>query len=116
MTDALVLVAQEGAVRTLTLNRPKALNSFTAAMHVELAAAFEAAATDTSVRCVVLTGAGRGFCAGQDLADPLMARSDDPSVPPPDVGSLIERFYKPLALRIRTMPVPVPASRSAATW
>jgi enoyl-CoA hydratase/carnithine racemase len=44
MTEALVLVAQEGAVRTLTLNRPQSLNSFTSAMHIELAAAFEAAA------------------------------------------------------------------------
>ncbi len=110
MTDALVLVAQEGAVRTLTLNRPKALNSFTTAMHLELAAAFEAAAADAGVRCVVLTGAGRGFCAGQDLADPAMARSEIPGAAPPDVGSLIERYFKPLALRIRTMPVPVIAA------
>ena len=87
MTEALVMVAQEGAVRTLTLNRPKALNSFTTAMHIELAAAFEAAALETSVRCVVLTGAGRGFCAGQDLADPAMARSEIPGAAPPDVGS-----------------------------
>jgi 2-(1,2-epoxy-1,2-dihydrophenyl)acetyl-CoA isomerase len=110
MSEALVLVAQEGAVRTLTLNRPQSLNSFTGPMHVELAAAFEAAATDQSVRCVVLTGAGRGFCAGQDLADPAMARSNEPGATPPDVGHLIERFYKPLALRIRSMPVPVIAA------
>ncbi|MEO8806721.1 MAG: enoyl-CoA hydratase-related protein [Burkholderiaceae bacterium] len=110
MTEALVLVAQEGAVRTLTLNRPKALNSFTTAMHTELAAALEAAAADTSVRCVVLTGAGRGFCAGQDLADPAIARSEEPGATPPDVGVLIERFYKPLALRIRSMPVPMIAA------
>ena len=110
MTETLVLVAQEGAVRTFTLNRPQSLNSFTVAMHIELAAAFEAAAGDASVRCVVLTGAGRGFCAGQDLADPAMARSTEPGAPPPDVGSLIERFYKPLALRIRAMPVPVIAA------
>ena len=110
MTEALVLVAQEGAVRTITLNRPKSLNSFTTAMHVELAAAFEAAAADAGVRCVVLTGAGRGFCAGPDLSDPAMARSEIPGAAPPDVGSLIERFYKPLALRIRSMPVPVIAA------
>ena len=110
MTETLVLVAQEGAVRTFTLNRPQSLNSFTVAMHIELAAAFEAAASDASVRCVVLTGAGRGFCAGQDLADPAMAHSTEPGAPPPDVGDLIERFYKPLALRIRAMPVPVIAA------
>jgi 2-(1,2-epoxy-1,2-dihydrophenyl)acetyl-CoA isomerase len=108
MADALVLVAQEGAVRTLTLNRPQALNSFTEAMHVELVAALNAAAGETSVRCVVLTGAGRGFCAGQDLADARMTVSD--ATPPADIGKLIERYYKPLALRIRSMPVPVIAA------
>ena len=110
MTDALVLVAQEGAVRTLTLNRPKALNSFTAAMHVELAAALDAAAADAGVRCLVLTGAGRAFCAGQDLADPAVAPSTEPGSAPTDVGNVIERYYKPLALRIRAMPVPVIAA------
>ena len=110
MTEALVLVAQEGAVRTLTLNRPKALNSFSAQMHVELAAALDAAAADAGVRCVVLTGAGRGFCAGQDLADAGMGPSDEPGRAPADIGDLIERFYKPLALRVRTMPVPVIAA------
>ena len=109
MTEALVLVAQEGAVRTLTLNRPQALNSFTSAMHTELAAALDAAAADTAVRCLVLTGAGRGFCAGQDLSDPAVAPSPAGSAPT-DVGNVIERFYKPLALRIRSMPVPVIAA------
>jgi 2-(1,2-epoxy-1,2-dihydrophenyl)acetyl-CoA isomerase len=64
-----VLIQQDAAVRTLTLNRPKALNSFTTSMHAELMAALNAAAEDASVRCVVITGAGRGFCAGQDLSD-----------------------------------------------
>ena len=110
MADPLVLVAQAGAVRTLTLNRPQALNSFTSAMHAELAQALDAAAGDATVRCLVLTGAGRAFCAGQDLADPAMARSTEPGAPPPDVRALIERVYKPLALRLRTMPVPVIAA------
>src|SRR5258708_13299703 len=74
MSDAgvepLVKIAQEGAVCTVTLNRPKALNSFTGAMHEELAAALAAAQADRSVRCVVLTGAGRPFCPGQDLPHP----------------------------------------------
>ncbi|NWG76007.1 MAG: enoyl-CoA hydratase/isomerase family protein, partial [Rubrivivax sp.] len=60
MSDPLVLTATDGAVRTLTLNRPAALNSFTAAMHAELRAALDAAANDAAVRCVVVTGAGRG--------------------------------------------------------
>ncbi|NRF70382.1 enoyl-CoA hydratase/isomerase family protein [Aquincola sp. S2] len=98
MSEALILAATEGPVRTLTLNRPAALNSFTAAMHAELRAALAEAAADDSVRCLVLTGAGRGFCAGQDLNDSEMAG---------DVEGVVERHYKPLALTIRSFPVPV---------
>ena len=110
MSEPLVLSAQLGAVRTLTLNRPKALNSFTAEMHGELAAALSAVETDRSVRCLVLTGAGRGFCAGQDLADPAVAPNLNPGAQPTDVGDVIERYYKPLALRLRAMPIPVIAA------
>lgn len=113
MEEPGILVTSAGAVRTLTLNRPKSLNSFTGALHDELRAALEAAAADRSVRCVVLTGAGRGFCAGQDLADPSLgagARAVAGSAAAPDVGNAIERYYKPLALRLRAMPVPVIAA------
>jgi 2-(1,2-epoxy-1,2-dihydrophenyl)acetyl-CoA isomerase len=103
MSDPLVLVSTQGAVRIITLNRPAALNSFTAAMHRELRAALDAAAGDDGVRCVVLTGAGRGFCAGQDLNDEGMGQDGTPA----DVEGVVERHYKPLALRIRSMPVPV---------
>jgi 2-(1,2-epoxy-1,2-dihydrophenyl)acetyl-CoA isomerase len=98
-----VLVSGAGAVRTLTLNRPATLNSFTAAMHAALLPALDAAAEDGAVRCVVITGAGRGFCAGQDLGDPAMTGNVD-------VGAVIERYYRPLATRVRTMPVPVIAA------
>ncbi|MFO1221776.1 MAG: enoyl-CoA hydratase-related protein [Burkholderiaceae bacterium] len=98
MAEPLVLIETVGAVRKLTLNRPAALNSFTAAMHRELRAALDAAADDASVRCLVITGAGRGFCAGQDLND-----SDVNT----DIGAVVEKIYKPLALRIASMPVPV---------
>ncbi len=101
-----LLVSADGPVRTLTLNRPSALNSFTAAMHALLLPALEEAAADPAVRVVVITGAGRGFCAGQDLNDPAMAGRDGP----PDVQSVIERFYRPLANRVRSMPVPVMAA------
>jgi 2-(1,2-epoxy-1,2-dihydrophenyl)acetyl-CoA isomerase len=101
--DALVLVERDGAVTRLTLNRPATLNSFTAAMHGELMRALEAAAADDAVRAVVITGAGRGFCAGQDLADPAMG-------PDADVGEVVARHYIPLAVRVRTMPVPVIAA------
>ncbi|MEO7056914.1 MAG: enoyl-CoA hydratase-related protein [Caldimonas sp.] len=109
-TGQLVIVADAGGVRTLTLNRPQALNSFTAAMHGELMTALDAAAADVSVRCLVLTGSGRGFCAGQDLADPSVAPSFETGATPTDVGAAIERFYKPLVLRIRSMPMPVIAA------
>jgi 2-(1,2-epoxy-1,2-dihydrophenyl)acetyl-CoA isomerase len=103
MFEAPVLLATQGAVRVITLNRPASLNSFTAAMHGVLLQALEAAAADPAVRCVLITGAGRGFCAGQDLNDPDM-------VGDVDVGAVLERFYRPLALRVRTLPVPVIAA------
>jgi len=98
MSEPLVLIESTGPVRKLTLNRPAALNSFTSAMHRELRPALDAAADDASVRCLVITGAGRGFCAGQDLNDPEVGSN---------VGNVVERVYKPLALRIASMPVPV---------
>ena len=107
MTDPLVLVDSHGPVRRLTLNRPAQLNSFTMAMHGELLAALDAAAQDSAVRALVITGAGRGFCAGQDLADPAMVSTDGG---PPDVCAVINRVYRPLALRVRSMPVPVIAA------
>jgi 2-(1,2-epoxy-1,2-dihydrophenyl)acetyl-CoA isomerase len=105
--DALVLVTTQGAVRTLTLNRPAALNSMTGAMHAQLLPALNAAAQDSSIRAVVITGAGRGFCAGQDLNDSGMVGASPQDL---DVGAVIERHYRPLATRIRTMPVPVIAA------
>ena len=107
MSEPLVLVADAGPVRTLMLNRPAALNSFTGAMHAELRVALDVAAADASVRAMVITGAGRGFCAGQDLNDSSMVPGPDGKV---DVGAVIEANYRPLALRIRSMPVPVIAA------
>ncbi len=100
MSEPPVLVEARGAIRAITLNRPASLNAFTAAMHRELLASLEAAAADAGVRAVLVTGAGRGFCAGQDLSDPEMTGDVD-------VGLVIERYYRPLATRVRTMPVPV---------
>ena len=89
-------------VATLTLNRPDRLNSFTAAMHGEVRVAIDEAAGDPSVRCLVLTGAGRGFCAGQDLSDRAVAPGDAPV----DLGSSIENYYKPLLMRLRGLHMP----------
>jgi 2-(1,2-epoxy-1,2-dihydrophenyl)acetyl-CoA isomerase len=101
-----LLTRRDGAVQTLTLNRPQALNSFDGALHDALMGALKDAAADASVRCVVLTGAGRGFCAGQDLSDPAVA----PGPEPRDIGALIESRYKPLALLLHDFPVPVVAA------
>jgi 2-(1,2-epoxy-1,2-dihydrophenyl)acetyl-CoA isomerase len=105
-----VLSRQDGAVQTLTLNRPQALNSFNGPMHDALMAALKAAAADATVRCVVLTGAGRGFCAGQDLSDPVIAPDLTPGAPPRDIGNLIESRYKPLAMLLHSYPVPLVAA------
>ena len=110
MSEPLVLTSNAGAVRTLSLNRPSALNSFTTELHAELMAALELAAGDDSVRCVVLTGAGRAFCAGQDLADPAVAPDPTPGAAPKDLGRMISTYYAPLVARLRSMPVPVVAA------
>jgi 2-(1,2-epoxy-1,2-dihydrophenyl)acetyl-CoA isomerase len=89
-------------VATLTLNRPERLNSFTVAMHGELRAALDAADADPAVRCLLLTGAGRGFCAGQDLADRAVAPGSEAL----DLGASIENYYKPLLLRLRRLRMP----------
>jgi 2-(1,2-epoxy-1,2-dihydrophenyl)acetyl-CoA isomerase len=89
-------------VATLTLNRPDRLNSFTVAMHGEVRAALDAVRADRSVRCLVLTGAGRGFCAGQDLNDRAVAPGAAV-----DLGQSIETCYKPLVLNLRSLPLPV---------
>ncbi|MFY7972996.1 MAG: enoyl-CoA hydratase-related protein [Rubrivivax sp.] len=105
MSEASILVADHGPVRVITLNRPAALNAFTAEMHGLLLPALQAAAADTSVRALVLTGAGRGFCAGQDLSDPAMVGQGIP-----DVGAVIEQRYRPLAEALYAMPVPTIAA------
>ena len=90
-------------IATLTLNRPDKLNSFTQAMHDEVRHALRLVAGDKSVRVLVLTGAGRGFCAGQDLSD----RAVEPGAKPVDLGDSVERNYAPLVQSLRALPMPV---------
>ena len=90
-------------IALLTLNRPDKLNSFTQAMHLEVRSALDALQADASVRVLVLTGAGRGFCAGQDLGD----RAVEPGVKGVDLGDSVEKFYAPLINTLRTLPMPV---------
>ncbi|HET8613137.1 MAG TPA: 2-(1,2-epoxy-1,2-dihydrophenyl)acetyl-CoA isomerase PaaG, partial [Sphingomonas sp.] len=94
--------AADGIAR-LTLNRPDRLNAFTAAMHGEAADALGRVEQDASVRVLVLTGAGRGFCAGQDLAD----RAVSPGGEAVDLGESVELYYAPLIRRLTGLPKPV---------
>jgi 2-(1,2-epoxy-1,2-dihydrophenyl)acetyl-CoA isomerase len=110
MPEQTIQIETHGAVRLLRLNRPEALNAFTTGMLSQLRQALEAAAEDGGVRCVLITGAGRAFSAGQDLADPHVAPSRDPGAAPKDIGHLLEHYYIPMALRLRSMPVPVIAA------
>ena len=87
----------------LTLNRPERLNAFTPELHKALRSALEKAADTHACRVVLLTGAGRGFCAGQDLGGPDSAPSDKPR----DLGESIEQFYNPLIRLIRSLEKPV---------
>ena len=97
----------EGVAR-LTLNRPDKLNSFTGQMHAELRHALDSVQDDKRVRVLLLTGAGRAFCAGQDLADPDMATPPGGSMP--DIGNVVEKHYKPLVLRLQNLRVPTVAA------
>jgi len=98
-----LLVSVESGVGSVTLNRPQRLNAFTAAMLVDLRTTLEEFAADEDIRGVLITGAGRGFCAGQDLGD----RSVAPGAEPPDLGESLEQRYNPVVSAIRTMPKPV---------
>jgi len=101
MSEPAIVVDRRVGWTLITLNRPSRLNAFTEAMHLELRAAITEVAADESCRAVLLTGAGRGFCAGQDLAD----RSGAPGEV--DLGDTIGRLYNPLVRSIRALPKPV---------
>jgi 2-(1,2-epoxy-1,2-dihydrophenyl)acetyl-CoA isomerase len=92
----------EGGIARLTLHRPEKLNSFTLAMHAEVRAALAELRAAPSARVLVLTGAGRGFCAGQDLSDESIA----PGSGDVDLGAAIEQHYGPLVLALRSLPMP----------
>ena len=100
--ETIMFDVADGVAR-LTLNRPDRLNSFTVAMHGEVAAALALAAGDPGIRALLLTGAGRGFCAGQDLSDRAVA----PGGAAIDLGDSVERYYAPLVRRITALDMPV---------
>ncbi len=103
--DATVLYEARGAVALITLNRPQALNSFTRQMHHDLWAALDRAEADRNIRAAVITGAGRGFCAGADLAEfdftpgPGLVERADP-------GPIIDQAFNPTVRRLQSLRVP----------
>jgi 2-(1,2-epoxy-1,2-dihydrophenyl)acetyl-CoA isomerase len=97
-----VLSHTANGIATLTLNAPSKLNSFTRAMHEQLLVALSAAAANDAVRCVVITGAGRGFCAGQDLADLDIQPNQAPKL-----GNLVAEYFNPLVRRLNAFPKPI---------
>jgi len=103
MSEQAVLHERRDGYAILTLNRPDKLNSFNVEQHEQLRAALEECAADESCRAVVLTGAGRGFCAGQDLAD------RDPAMlgEAPDLSKTLATYYSPLIRLLRSMEKPV---------
>lgn len=100
-----LLVERRGAVALMTLNRPDRINAFTPELLAAIGAALDEAVADKAVRAIVFTGAGRGFCSGQDIV--AFA-----SLPPEerDVGRMLERCYEPVIARIRDCPLPIVAA------
>jgi 2-(1,2-epoxy-1,2-dihydrophenyl)acetyl-CoA isomerase len=108
-----ITFAAEQGVATITLNRPDVLNSFTMPMAAELQAALRVAAEDDRIRAVLLTGAGRAFCAGQDLAEAapgIAAPSGAAPIsgsPGPEISEIVRNSYNPLVRAIRGLEKPV---------
>lgn len=95
-----ILTEMKGEVMVLTLNRPDKFNSFNREMALQLQDALDAASNDTSVRAILLTGQGKAFCAGQDLAEAIDEQG-------PGISRIVEEHYNPIVLRIRSIEKPV---------
>jgi 2-(1,2-epoxy-1,2-dihydrophenyl)acetyl-CoA isomerase len=98
----LVLTEKRDGYRVITLSRPDRLNSFNEAMHAALMSTLLELEADQECRALVLTGAGRGFCAGQDLSDRLFTPGQVP-----DLSTTLERLYNPLVRKLRALQMPV---------
>jgi 2-(1,2-epoxy-1,2-dihydrophenyl)acetyl-CoA isomerase len=109
MSESTVLYAEQGAVATVTLNRPAALNSFTRQMHRDLWAALDVAEANPLIRALVITGAGRAFCAGADLAEFDFAPGPDLKSRA-DPGPVIDQAFNPTARRLQALRMPTIAA------
>ncbi len=102
MTYEYIEVTQQAGVTKITLNQPKSLNALSGKLMLELREAVEAAAGDDNCRCVVLTGAGRGFSSGANLRD----ASQSIDMNDPDFGAALRPTYNPIVQTLREMPKP----------
>lgn len=102
-----ITLSLDSGIARLTLNRPEKLNSFNEVMHAELRSAIDLVHLNDATRVLVVTGAGRGFCAGQDLSDPALLPVDGKF---PDLGLTVERNYQPLILQLQNLRVPTIAA------
>jgi len=109
MTEPTVLYSEQGAVGVATLNRPQALNSFTRQMHHDLWAAFDQAEANPAIRALVITGAGRAFCAGADLSE-FDLRPGPGQVERADPGPIIEQAFNPTVRRLQRLRMPTLAA------
>jgi 2-(1,2-epoxy-1,2-dihydrophenyl)acetyl-CoA isomerase len=101
-----LIYSLDAGIARITLNRPDRLNSFNEPLHAELRQVLDSVQADASVRVLIITGAGRGFCAGQDLGD----RNVAVGAAPPDLGYTLETFYIPLITQIAHLRCPVIAA------
>ncbi len=99
-----IILEKHDGVSKITLNRPEIMNSLNVDMHKELQDALDNVANDQTSRCLLLTGAGRGFCAGQDLQDRAVLSEDADR---PDLGASLDHYYNPLIRRITQLKMPV---------
>ena len=109
MSDPTVLYAEQGAVAVLTLNRPQSLNSFTREMHHELWIALRSAESNPAIRAMVITGAGRGFCAGADLTE-FDLRPGPDLVSRADPGPIIDQAFNPTVRKLQALRIPTIAA------
>ncbi|MDP1751432.1 MAG: enoyl-CoA hydratase-related protein [Reyranella sp.] len=100
-----ILLARDNGLATLTFNAPDRLNAVSRKMIAEIKACWEELAADASVRAVLITGAGRGFCAGADLADPDRAASATA-----DSGAALDKYFNPVIRLMRSIPKPIVAA------
>ncbi|RMF77781.1 MAG: 2-(1,2-epoxy-1,2-dihydrophenyl)acetyl-CoA isomerase, partial [Planctomycetota bacterium] len=105
-----ISVGVEDGVLTITLNRPDKYNAFNNQMSIELGSALRSAAREDDVRCVVLTGAGKAFCSGQDLADIADKYAEIPPGGDLDFGTHLRKRYNPIISRLRGLAKPVIAA------